>query len=612
MIAKLLRWSAAACVAVALNVVLSVAPAHAQIPDFVEHIKQFDVKVQINKNGSMRVTETIAYHFGNATGKHGIFRDIIVRQPWSPDPDYERVYRISNVKVSSPDAPAGTKETREGRTLNIRIGDPDRTVSGTRHYVISYDVAGAPLTYEDHDEVYWNAIGLQWPVTILNARVQVVAPASVTQVACYTGPEGSTLPCDRSTKTGKTATFAQNALSPYSGLTFVVAMPKGTIQPPPAPILDKKWNIDDAFARRPDTLIPAGGIALLGVLGVIFLAWRRGRDRGFTGSAVDAAMGNTTGEEEPIPLFDKDEGPVEFIPPDGIRPGQVGLLIDEEANVLDVTATIVDLAVRGYLTIEELEPEGFFRRRHDYLLTSMNKASDEKLLAYERNVMSGLFRTGSPVKLSELKYKFAEDLNKVVDGIYKDAIAEGWYRRSPRTTRSLWSALGWVVLIAGVGLTVLAAARSSYGLVPLGLVVTGLAVIAVAKYMPARTAKGSAVYSRVRGFRRLFSEGEEDLRARFAEDHNIFSQYLPYAIVFGCAKKWAKVFEGLSAEELGTTGWYSGNNTFNALYLASAMDDFGTVATGTLYASVPSSSGGSGFSGGSSGGGGGGGGGGSW
>lgn len=608
MIGKLLRGIAGAIILLALTA----SGAHGQTPDWVEHIERFDVAITINTDGSMQVRESIVWNFGNQTGKHGIFRDIIVRQPWAPDDAYERVYKVDNVRVSSPDAPDAVKRTTEGSILRLRIGDADRTVSGTHRYDIEYRVTGAPLTFAEHDEVFWNAIGTQWPVPIDTARVVVTAPANITKDTCFTGSQGSTLPCAQATHKGKVATFAQTQMSPYEGLTFVVAMPKGTIQPAPAPILEKKWNIDDAFSRRTDTIAPATVLLILGVGGALLLAWRRGRDRRFTGSAVDAAMGNVSGEDEPIPLFEKDAGPVEFIPPEGIRPGQVGLLIDEEANVLDVTATIVDLAVRGYIKITELEPEGLFRRRHDYEIESLDKANDEKLLAYERKVLSGLFREGNPVTLSSLKYKFADDLQKVVDGIYKDAVAEGWYRRSPRTTISLWRGLGIGVLVVGVGLTIWAAAKSSYGLVPIPLILTGLLLLAIAHYMPARTAKGSAMYSRVRGFRRLFSEGDEDLRARFAENHNIFSEYLPYAIVFGATKKWARVFEGLSAEQLGTAGWYSGRDTFSAFYLASAMDDFGTVATGTMYASVPSSSGGSGFSGGSSGGGGGGGGGGSW
>ena len=86
----------------------------------------------------------------------------------------------------------------------------------------------------------------------------------------------------------------------------------------------------------------------------------------------------------------------------------------------------------------------------------------------------------------------------------------------------------------------------------------------------------------------------------------------PYAIVFGCTKKWAKAFEGIAADQL-ESSWYVGSHPFNALVLASAVDNFGTTATGTMYASMPSSSSSSsGFSGGFSGGGGGGGGGGSW
>ena len=293
MIRTLLRCSVGACILFAL----AASPTHAQTPDFVEHIKRFDVVVQIEKNGSMRVRETIDYHFGNASGKHGIFRDIIVRQPWGPDPAYERLYRVSDVEVSSPTAPDGVDRSTEGRTLHLRIGDADKTVDGTHRYVIEYTVAGAPMTYAGHDEVYWNAIGVQWPVPIDRATVQVTAPARVTKAACYTGAASSTLPCDASETEGRGATFAQSRLSPYEGLTFVVAMPKGTIQPAPAPILEKKWNIDDAFSRRGDTLAPAALLLLLGVGGAIFLAWKRGRDRRFVGSTVDAAMGNVSGED---------------------------------------------------------------------------------------------------------------------------------------------------------------------------------------------------------------------------------------------------------------------------------------------------------------------------
>src|SRR6185295_14107226 len=112
-------------------------------------------------------------------------------------------------------------------------------------------------------------------------------------------------------------------------------------------------------------------------------------------------------------------GPVEFIPPDSIRPGQVGTLLDEHANLLDVTASIVDLAVRGWLTITELEPTGLFHRNADYELTETGTGKGE-LLPYEKKLLTELFRTGSTVKLSDLKYQFRAGLTKIQDGLYDD------------------------------------------------------------------------------------------------------------------------------------------------------------------------------------------------
>jgi uncharacterized membrane protein YgcG len=599
----------------ALTVVLTTGAARqAQTPGSIEHIDRFNVSMTVSASGLLTVHEEITWNFGS-NARHGIFRDIPVREIYETDTRYDRVYRVRVTRVTADDASTPTKTSTQGRYLHLRIGDPNRTITGAHRYAIDYTVRGAPTGFADHDELFWDAIGLQFPVPIDNAAVDVQMPARIARVACSSGSQGSRLGCDEATTNGQQASFAQRGLQADQGMTIVVGLPKGTIVPPPAPILEKRWNLNDAFARRGDTTGAALGLALLTVGGVLLLAWRRGRDRRFTGSAVDQAMGNTTGEETPIAPFAKDAGPVEFIPPDNIRPGQVGLLIDENVNVLDVTATIIDLAVRHYIRITELPSEGLFHRRHDYELTQLDAPANERkpLMPYEQQVLSGLFTTGSTVKLSELKYKFRANLAKIRDDLYDDAVSEGWYRTRPDKTRAAWTAIAITLLVGAGALTYVVARYTSYGLVPLALVLAALVLLVAAHRMPSRTGKGSAVLSRVRGFRRLFDEGDEDLRSRFAEQHNIFSEYLPYAIVFGCTQKWAKAFEGLDEQALGTSGWYAGHTGLNALVLASAIDDFGTVATGTLYASQPSSSGGSGFGGGGfSGGGGGGGGGGSW
>ncbi len=586
--------------------------AHAQTPSFVEHIDLYNVQMHVDATGRLDALERITYDFG--TGEHhGIFRDLVKSEVYTGKSGYDRVYRlhVEGVTVDNNES-VPVKTSTQGRYLHMRIGDPNRTISGTHTYTIRYTVDGALTGFPDHDELYWNAIGLQWPVPIDNAAANVSMPAPIDGVACYAGPLDSRLACDRATKRGQMATFATSGLSSDEGMSVVVGFPKGYVRPAPQPILQKRWNMNDAFARRTNTLGPAGALAVLGIGGVALLAWRKGRDRRYTGSAVDQAMGNATGAEERVPVLRDRDAPVEFVPPDKIRPGEVGVLLDENANLLDVTATIVDLAVRGYLKITELPPEGLFRRRHDYQLDRLDQP-DDALLPYERQILSALFSTGTTVALSELKYKFRADLAKIRNAMYDDAVKQGWYRIRPDKTRAAWHAIAIVVLILGAVATFFVARATTFGLVPVAIVLTGIALLVTAHNMPARTGKGSAMLSRVRGFRHLFDQGDEDIRARFAEQHNIFSEYLPFAIVFGCATKWAKAFEGLDAEALGTTGWYSGHDALNALVIAHSMDDFGTVATGTLYASQPSSSGGSGFGGGGfSGGGGGGGGGGSW
>src|SRR4051812_8632906 len=575
-----------------------------------EHVQSYDVTMTLERDGTLHIVEEITYNFG-VVPRHGIFRDLVQREHF--DKDHDRRYRI-NVEsvVDGGGVPVQYKRSTNGPYLHLKMGDPNTTVTGVKRYVLTYTVVGAPKAFPDHDELYWDAIGNQWTVPIANAKVVVTGPARFTNAACFAGPQGSFAPCESVDFNGRVghAEFTHNYLADGSGLTIVVGMPKGTIQPPPQPILEHRRTFANAFSITKLTAGLSGGLALLGILLVVLLASRRGRDRRYTGSEVDAAMGNVSGEEEMVPILHREDGPVEFIPPDDIRPGQVGTLIDEEANLLDVTASIVDLAVRGFLTITELDP-GKHHRHPDYELTATPGNAKGTPLPYEQLLLHEIFDNRNSVKLSDLKYKFRGSLEKIQNAMYEDSVAQGWYRIRPDKTRERWLGLSLLVIAIGVAATVAVAYNTSMGLIPLAVIVAGFALFFAAGRMPARTGKGTATLSRVRGFRRLFDEGEEDVRAHFAEEHDIFSRYLPYAIVFGCTKKWARTFEGIGADQA-NPGWYIGNHPFNALILANAVDDFGTTATGTMYASVPSSSGSSGFSGGFSGGGGGGGGGGSW
>ncbi len=594
-----------ALAALALLVGLLAAPAGAQAAS--EQITSYATDVTIAGDGTILVHETINYDFG-VVPHHGIIRVIPVRTENSGTANYDRVYPLTVVSVTaSPDTPAQYTVDSDGDNQTIKIGDPDRTISGAHTYDITYRVKGAMNAFADHDELVWNAEGTDWPVPIQHATAVVHPPAAITQVNCTSGPFGSNLPCDSASASGDTATFAKASLGPYENMTFTVALPKGAVSPEPAPILEERFNFASAFRVTPATGGISGGMLALLIGVVVFLVWRFGRDRRYAGSAVDAAFGSDGSPEVRAPLHEA-ETPVEFTPPDDLRPGQIGTLIDFVANPLDVTATIIDLAVRGYLKIEEVD-KAWYQRKHDWKLTKLDKT--DPLHRYERTLYDGLFRDGNEVLLSDLHDKFATRMQSVQKQLIDDAMEKGWFSRRPGSMKRGFVAIGVLVLLAGIGLTVLLAKTTHAGLIGVPVIVAGLVLIVAARWMPRRTAKGYAVLRHADGFKRFIDESEKR-RAEFAEKRNLFSEYLPYAVVFGATKKWARTFADLGDEPPDTSGWYVSQHAFDYAMFSSAIDGFAVTSTGTLT-SAPSSSGASGFSGGGfSGGGGGGGGGGSW
>ena len=579
-------------------------PASAQ--SGTEVIHSYEVDIEILDTGALVITERIDYDFGSAL-RHGIFRTIPTR--YYLDEVNDRVYRIEDVAVQSPTAPADVDVSSEGAFTKIRVGDPDVEISGRHRYTLTYRVEGALNAFTDHDELYWNAIGDEWQAPIDGVEVTVRAPADIERATCFQGYEGATEECAQARVRGSAVRFlAGRTLQPYEGLTVVVAIPKGAV-PEPAMILDERWSAERAFDLNPWTI--AAGVALVGLFGGALgrLWWREGRDRRFLGSQIDQVMGTPSGESEAVPIGEGDfEAPVEFAPPENVRPGQIGTLLDERANVIDVTATIVDLAGRGFLLIQEIPDEGLFSRT-DWTLIRLEKDESE-LLVYERQLLDALFRDGNEVTVSELKTAFADRLHKVEESLYADAMRQKWFRNRPDKVRSRWAIRGVLLLVIGVVLTFALALWTHWGIVGIPVIVAGLVLALMATRMPARTAKGTAMLRRIRGFRRVIATAEQHM-ARWAEEENVFTRYLPYAIVFGLTKKWAKAFEDLGLEP-NTAGWYVGTRPFTALAFADSIDGFAVTTGGTL-ASTPSSSGSSGFGGGGfSGGGGGGGGGGSW
>jgi len=589
-----------------------------------ETIRSFVATYDVQEDGTIKVVEEITWDFGTATDRHGIFRDLVVstkcaapradaEQPLYPCQDgMRRRWEYSGFDVQA--APAGQTpgtvkwgSERVDDALRLKIGDGNVTVSGTWVYRVSYTLKGALDAYSGHDELYWNALG-KWTYGVQSVRIDVRLPAGTeVRAACYEGATRSTSTCpfevDGNVATYRSATLVQVGQQ----LTIVAGWDKGIVEVPP-PFLEDIKGIDDFFTGDPLEYGGAAGAGALGFVGVAMLWWRHGRDRRYR----TIYYLNEDAAEHTKPLFGHDDVVVEYLPPDELKPAQMGVILDERADPIDITATIIDLAVRGYLHITEIEKgkglTGIFSKG-DWKLTKL-KPADGQLAPYEHEVLVGLFTSGDEVELSDLKNKFYKTLKKAQDDLYDDALARRWFPRRPAATKGIWVAIGIGVAVVGAGFAFVVGAVFARAAIGIPFVVAGLALAALAPSMPRRTATGSEALRRVLGFR-LYVSTAETHQQEFNEQQNIFARYLPYAIVFGCVEKWAKAFEGLD-DQVGreTAAWYTGAAAFNAASFSNSVQGFSSNVSSTV-ASTPSSSG-SGFSGGSSGGGGGGGGGGSW
>ncbi|MCV2393728.1 DUF2207 domain-containing protein [Actinotalea sp. M2MS4P-6] len=607
-----------AAVGVGLGALLALAgPAAADSEDV---ITSYDEAITLDKDGTAHVVLDLTMDFGQSPN-HGPYLTYVVKQYY--DDTQDRVYRYSRLRVSSDDAPDAVSTEEDGDELVIRIGDEDTTITGEHSYRITYDVDGwvNPAGYPfpsgelDQDELYLNVIGQYWTVPLENVTVTLDAPGEITDVACYAGPTGSATPCDDATSKGSQAAWRQSLVSPGEQLSVVAAMPAGTVHT--EPILQERWAPERAFALSAGSGLGAALVALVGGGLAIWRVRRRGRDQAYLGltPGLEPAPGqeHATGPRRSTPIS------VQFTPPPGLHPGQLGTLVDEQADVRDVTASIIDLAVRGYLVIERIGDPQPGSRKADWRLTRTDKP-DSDLVGYEHRLLSALVGTRSSVELSELRTTFLSSLQRVQALLYEDVTDRGWFSANPRTVRMRWIAAGVGLVVLGLGLTVLLAATTHAGLVPLPLVLVGFLVVILSKFAPARTAAGSAVLAQTEGFRRYLATAEAD-QLRFEEGEDLFSRYLPYAVAFGLTERWTRLFAELAARgvPLATPTWYVGpwGHAYFWAYAGAFEQDlsgFTSVADTAISAPTPGSSGSSGFSsgGGFSGGGVGGGGGGSW
>lgn len=582
-------------------------------------ITRMDVKASLSAKGTMTVTQTLDMQF-SGSGNHGPYLYFTTRQAIEGDPAHWRVLRYTITSVTSPTgAPARWQTERpDAGTLALRVGDPNRTVNGLQTYVVTYTVEGVvnpKVEKSQMDEVFWNVIGTGWTVPISDVTVSLTSPAAVSQTQCWAGARFDQ-PCTSNAASGTTATYTQETLNRGQGLAVVGGWPMGTFDA--TPIIEERTVPVSPFQVTPLT---AGATAALSLAVVGFMAFRVRRDRDEAYAGLTPGLRPAPGSEGTIGKATRTPVAVQFTPPAGLRPGMVGTLIDETADVRDVTATIIDMAVRGYLRLEQDGPK-------DSAVRLVRLAPPQGLLPYEKALYTDIFPGRSDVATSsQLEARgFGETMKFGQTQLYEAVTEAGFFKTNPQSARSAWVAIAVVLGAATVffGGTLLA---RGWGLLIPPFILAAVGALMYSKFAPVRTAEGTAANAQAQGFRQYLQTAEAD-QIKWEEGEDIFSRYLPYAIAFGCADRWAAVFKELAARgvALPQPTWYyspygwgygSGYDIGRSVdSMMSSLDGFSSQAASAMQAPSAGSSGGSGFSsGGFSGGGGGGiggGGGGSW
>ncbi|MFP5283460.1 MAG: DUF2207 family protein, partial [Actinomycetes bacterium] len=457
----------------------------------------------------------------------------------------------------------------------VETGDRFTTVTvptnGATEVVMSYTVTGAVVNIPTGTAVRWRLLqGLSADVSSFVATVQI--PSAFTYVRCTAGPPNTTEPCAfAGAGTGDTPipTFRDGPRGMGEVVAVDLGFPPGAVTA--TEIVERRWTLGRAFSATPWPLALSLGLLALGGAALFALHRRAGRDTRGTGAVAKAA--------DFVPVG---PGQSEFRVASEIRPGHVGTVVDERVDPIDVTATLLDLAVRGHLHITEL-PRSSPHAPTDWLLTRRTGA--DELRPFERALLQGLAAEGESVKVSEIAGRVQDSIGSVQDSLYDEVVAQGWFERRPDATRNRWTSLALAVLIGAVVVTAVLAAFTTFGLVGLALIAIGLGLVFVAQEMPARTARGSALLAGLGALRSDLLSHPTDQMPRGHELREM-SEVLPYAVVLGGVDRWLDAIVASDSDEAPDSEdlpWYHGPQTWHLRDLPDSLRNFVTTVSGTLF-----------------------------
>ncbi|MGH9745747.1 MAG: DUF2207 domain-containing protein [Candidatus Acidiferrales bacterium] len=532
-------------------------------------IQHFDETVTVNADGTIEVTEIIEARF---TGSwNGIYRTIPVEYDTPQHLNYSLL--LEPLSVTDDDGhPLKYDQKRDGRNLKFKIWIPGAQDT-TKTVMLHYRILDAIRFFDDHDELYWNVTGDEWAVPINSVSARIEFPAGVTglHALAFTGAYGSREhDAQVESKANLVEIRSTHPLSYREGLTVVIGWDKGVVHPPSAAA-----KIILFFRSNWPLFLPVVAFFIM-----LWLWWTRGRDPERGAIAV------------------------QYEPPDKLTPGECGTLVDNEAAMRDITATLVDLAVKGYLTIEQKDESHLLGLSHskEYIF-HLKRPSTEwgDVRPHELEMLSALFDDGSltSIKLSELQNHFYTHLPTIRTSIFDALMADGYYLHRPDTVRQAYIGAGFVIgillFVFGGGLGVATGVAHLTWII--AGVLTGAVICIFGWFMPARTLSGARTLEKVLGFEQFLGRVESDRLERIVKTPEMFEKFLPYAMALHCEKKWVAAFAGIAMQP---PQWYSGpyGSGFVPYMFVNDLNVMSSQA-GSVMASAPrSSSGGSGFGGG--------------
>ncbi len=557
----------------------------ADVNDFV--IDRFNADYVLDNKapgGSLLTTETIDVVFSD--NNHGILRALPKSYQGKPT-------KINVNKVERDGREEPYSSYTENDNLVLQIGDADSTVTGKQRYVITYSqervvnfVGGVP-------EFYWDINGDQWkqPFLFVTGSLKVVPNtlSNTGQVACYTGPAGATTGrgnCDISYNPGSGEYQFSTTKVLNAGETLTVGISLDGIAFAPVTFKDRLLD----FKRD-----AVGMVIGLVLAGYAFVSWmKNGKDY--------------PGRKIVVP---------EYVAPKGLTPAEVGMLADYRVDGKDLSATLIDLAVRGYVKIHEDVKKILFVTTRSYSLELL-KPDYTKLKAHEKGLLEGIFTThtqGEMMQLNKLNrtlmYGKVQSARKDIKSSLQDTY--GYLESKSTTKMSIFMTVGFVLFI---GAFFVYSFLGAGGVI--GLLIGAGGFLAFGSAMQRRSHAGVDMLEKILGLKLYMNVAEKERfkmmqsadrpYAEPTKTPELYEKLLPYAVALGVEKSWSKQFDGILTQ---TPGWVASNAGVAAFSSAQLGSSISSITT-SFSSSFQASSGSSGSSGGGSSGGGGGGGGGGW